>query len=142
MGVEGMNNHFAHWDQVPRGQWPWIYFTPAEMACRKTSKIFFVPEFMDLLTKLRIELGFALPVTSGYRSPEHDRSIGGANVHPSGEAVDINVWGERYWTVLRYAPALGFTGIGSKQKGLYKGRFIHLDTLQGDVHPRPWGWTY
>jgi len=137
-----MNSHYTHWQDVPRGQWPWIYFTPAEMACRSTAKIFIVPEFMDLLTKLRIQLGFPLPVTSGYRSPQYDKSIGGANVHPSGEAVDINVWGQRYWEIIKIAPALGFTGIGSKQKGPYKGRFIHLDTVEDNDHRRPWGWTY
>jgi len=137
-----MNTHFNHWRDVPREQWPWIYFTPAEMSCRKTGKLFFVPDFMNLLTELRIKLGFALPITSGYRSPEHDRAIGGANVHPSGQAVDINIWGQRYWTILKEAPTLGFTGIGSKQKGPYKGRFIHLDTLDDEDHKRPWGWTY
>lgn len=137
-----MSTHFEHWSDVPPSLWPWTYFTPKEMADRKSGELFFVPNFMDLLQRLRIELGFPLPVTSGYRTLEHDRSIGGANVHPSGEAVDINVWGERYIRTFATAHRIGFIGFGSNQKGPYSGRFIHLDTLSDEDHKRPWGWTY
>ena len=138
-----MNAHFLNWRDVPEGLWKWSpIFTPEEMADRKTGALFFVPEFMDLLHTLRTTLGFPLPVTSGYRTLDHDREIGGKNVHPSGEAVDINVWGERYVRTFAAAYELGFIGFGSKQHGPYKGRFIHLDTLYDETHKRPWGWTY
>ena len=76
------------------------------------------------------------------RTPEHDKAIKGANVHPSGEAVDIGVSGERAYHLIRLAPAMGFTGIGINQRGPYKGRFVHLDTLDDDDHPRPRIWSY
>ena len=137
-----MNSHFTHWRDVPKGLWVWPNFTPEEMADRKTGALFFVPEFMGLLQELRSTLGFPLPVNSGYRTLDHDRAIGGANVHPSGEAVDIGIWGERAYHLIRLAPTMGFTGIGIKQRGPYRGRFVHLDTLDDDDHPRPRIWSY
>lgn len=137
-----MNNHYNHWRDVPMSVWPWVNFSPAEMADRKTGAVFFVPDFMDLLQRLRSTLGFPLTVNSGYRTLDHDRAIGGANVHPSGEAVDIGIWGEDAFHLIRLAPAMGFIGIGIKQHGPYKGRFIHLDTLDDDDHPRPRIWSY
>ena len=137
-----MNTHFLNWRAVPEGMWKWPNFTPEEMADRKSGALFFVPEFMDLLQTLRTKLGFPLPINSAYRTLDHDRAIGGANVHPSGEAVDINVWGKRYVQTFAVAYDLGFKGFGSKQHGPYNGRFIHLDTINDEDHKRIWGWTY
>ncbi len=37
----------------------------------------------------------------------------------------------------------GFSGIGLRQHGDYKGRFVHLDDLSNATgRPRPWIWTY
>ena len=137
-----MNTHFINWNDVPEGLWTWPNFTPKEMADRKTGALFFVPEFMGRLQRLRSTLDFPLPVNSAYRTLEHDRAIGGKNVHPSGEAVDIAIWGERAYLLNRVAPGLGFTGIGVKAHGPYKGRFIHLDCVNDDAHPRPTLWGY
>jgi len=137
-----MNAHYNHWRDVPMTSWSWTNFSPAEMADRRSGQVFIVPDFMDLLQRLRSTLGFPLIINSAYRTLDHDRAIGGANVHPSGEAVDIGIWGERAYDLVRIASGFGFTGIGIKQHGSYKGRFVHLDTINDDDHPRRWIWSY
>jgi|TARA_R100000049_G_C1889279_1_gene42923 uncharacterized protein YcbK (DUF882 family) len=125
--------------------WPWAHFTPQEMACQGSGIVMVEPEFMDRLERLRALLGFPLPVTSGYRSPEHNRAVsktGYGGPHTTGRAADIQVAGEKYWRVLQHAPSLGFTGIGAKQRGPHHRRFIHLDDLTAPDFPRPTGWTY
>ena len=85
--------HWSDWSLVTPDEWSWRYFTPEEMACNGTRALKIAPQFMDRLEELRIRVGFALPVSSGYRSPEYDGVIGGANVHPSGCAADLRVAG-------------------------------------------------
>ena len=50
-----------------------------------------VIELIDNLNVLRQELGSPLFVNSGYRSPEHNKNIGGSlnSQHLTGKAVDI-----------------------------------------------------
>jgi len=50
-----------------------------------------VIELIDNLNVLRQELGSPLYVNSGYRSPEHNKSIGGSlnSQHLTGKAADI-----------------------------------------------------
>ena len=134
--------HWSDWSLVTPDEWPWRYFTPEEMACKGTRSLKTNPQFMDRLEELRTRVGFALPVSSGYRSPEYDHVKGGAGVHPSGCAADILIAGASTWTLLSHATRLGFHGIGVSQKGRWKHRFIHLDTLVSDQHPRPRVWSY
>lgn len=131
-----------HWEEVNMAEWPWSNFSPEEMACSKTYRIRIGVAFMTSLQALRDAVGLPLQVNSGFRSIEHDKSIGGANVHPSGCAVDIACYGQLAARVLYHAPALGFTGMGISQKGKYAGRFIHLDTIDDEFRPRPWVWSY
>lgn len=146
-----MSTHIIadHWNEVDLVDWPWRYFTPKEMRCRGTDRLYLERNFMHKLQELRRLIGHPLVVSSGYRSPEYDREVGGADVHPTGEAADLLVWGRLAHEVVQYAPALGFTGIGVSQKGSASKRFIHLDTLEnlevsnvGVVRPRPWIWSY
>ena len=53
------------------------YFTHGELACHKTHKIKLAEGFGDKLVALRKEYGLIMPVTSGCRSKEYNRSIGG-----------------------------------------------------------------
>lgn len=122
--------------------WDWPNFTPEEMACRGSGTVHMDPAFMDRLQDLRNALGFPFIVSSAYRTPEYDRSIGGAGVHPLGRAVDLRVYGTRAFEIVTRAKAYGFTGIGVAQKGPRASRFIHLDDLPNGDHPRPWVWTY
>ena len=124
--------------------WRWANFTIEEMRCKGTGLCEMDPYFMDSLQALRVACGFPFPVTSGFRAEEYDDSIGGAGVHPTGKAVDLQIYGHRVFEVVKLAAKFGFTGIGLSQKGDYSRRFIHLDTLPvgGSGHPRPWIWTY
>jgi uncharacterized protein YcbK (DUF882 family) len=135
---------FAHYSEVPKKLWRWKNFTPREMACRKTGSILVVPRFMDRLQALRTYLKRPLKINSGYRSPEHDRAIGGGGNHPKGRAADIGIFGDSALDVVIGAEAHGFTGIGVKQHGPLQGRFIHLDDLDDSETrgPRPHIWSY
>lgn len=127
--------------------WVYPHFTEKEMQCKCGCKGLPKPEFMERLEKLRVVLGFALPVTSGYRCPEYNAAIsdtGFDGPHTFGLAADIAAVGPRARLIVYGACALGFTGIGVKQKGEHSSRFIHVDTLpeEGNRHPRPWIWSY
>ena len=135
---------YRHYGDVATTDWVWPNFKPAELACRGTGALLLVPEFMDRLQGLRDLIG-PLPVTSGYRTPGHNQSVGGARgVHDTGRAVDIAVSGERAFLIAGVAGELGFTGIGISQKGPHDKRFIHLDDLSDHETPgpRPWIWSY
>lgn len=101
------------------------------------------PTFMRRLQTLRDAVGFALPVTSGYRCPDHpaEAAKDTPGAHTRGCAVDLGVDRGRAYEVLKAATRLGFTGLGINQKG--DGRFIHLDDLVNDEdHMRPTIWSY
>lgn len=125
--------------------WMWPHFSPDELKCRGTGKLMVVPAFLDKLEALRALCGFALPVTSYYRAPEHNVRVsatGPDGPHTTARASDLSVFGERAHTVMANAFAIGFTGIGVKQHGALEKRFIHLDDLAGTSHPRPRVWSY
>ena len=70
-----MTRFYEHYSEVPDAEWWWRDFSPAEIACRGTGKLLVHEE------ALRDRLGKPLIVTSGYRSPEHNRAVGGACRH-------------------------------------------------------------
>lgn len=102
------------------------------------------PEFMDKLVSLRELCGFALPVTSSFRSPKKNKAVGGKknSAHLLGRAVDIAIRGDHALQVIWHAQHLGFTGYGIKQHG--RRRYLHLDDLPNTPpkQPRPWLWSY
>lgn len=105
-------------------------------------KFMYMP-FVRMLDELRSRLGFALVISSGYRTPSYNQQIAttGANgPHTTGKAADILIRGVRAHQLLKVAFELGFTGIGINQKGQMESRFIHLDTVEGPL--RPAIWTY
>ena len=69
---------YSHWRDVPANTWRWPNFSAAEIACRGTGAIKINTEAMDKLQALRDRLGKPLIVRSAYRSPEHNRAVGGA----------------------------------------------------------------
>tara|TARA_R110000765_G_scaffold424614_2_gene535813 strand:+ start:822 stop:1205 length:384 start_codon:yes stop_codon:yes gene_type:complete len=99
-------------------------------------------DFMSRIQLVRSSVGFAMPVTSGFRCHKHDEKIGGAGVHPTGQAADFNLHGSQVFEVVAVAAKFGLHRIGLNQKGLRVNRFIHLDNLVDDKHPTPWIWTY
>ena len=58
---------------------PWHNFSPAEIACRGTGKLLINEPALHKLRALRDRLGKPLIVRSAYRSPEHNRAVGGAS---------------------------------------------------------------
>lgn len=68
------------------------------------------------LEKLREAVGFKLIITSGYRSEEKNREVGGAkqSLHLEGKAVDISISGISpfgLYQLIKNAFLVGFTGI-------------------------------
>ncbi len=117
-------------------------FTEAEMRCKcGCGRADMDPDFMNHLQRVRDAYGRPMPITSGYRCPEHDRAIGGAGVHPTGRAADTAVSGEDTYHLLKTALVMGMRGIGQKQHGPYASRFMHLDDLDGPMRPRVWTYT-
>lgn len=53
---------------------------------------------IELCNKIREELGCAIIVTSGYRSPAHNEAVGGAksSYHVQGKAADLQPYPFRY----------------------------------------------
>ncbi len=117
-------------------------FTADEMRCKcGCGKADMDPAFMAALQRVRDTLGAPMSITSGYRCPDHDKAIGGAGVHPTGQAADIAISGENAYHLLNAALLHGMRGIGQKQHGPYEDRFMHLDKTVGDLRPRIWTYT-
>lgn len=112
-------------------------FTEAEFRCRHCGKQEMKPEFMERLQALRNAYRQPMPITSGYRCPDHpvEKAKPTPGMHATGLACDVGLQGAEAHELLRMAMQLGFTGIGVQQKGA--SRFIHLDLRQ---HPTIWSY--
>lgn len=104
-------------------------------------------EFVELLDELRGVCGFPFIISSAYRSPEYNNKVSSSGLkgpHTTGKAVDILVYGKQAHKLIDLATKFEFKGIGISQKGDYKTRFVHLDTLSDNENnaPRPWIWSY
>jgi hypothetical protein len=116
---------FAHYRDVPESDWRWPSFSPAEIACRGTGAIRINTEAMDKLQSLRNRLGKPLIVRSAYRSPEHNRAVGGAtrSRHLDGAAFDIAMTNHDPVAFEAAARAVGFLGFGYYPRS----GFMHID---------------
>jgi len=105
---------FADYRDVPARLWRWPNFSRAEIACRGTGKLKLHPEALDTLQALRDRLGKPLIVRSGYRSPEHNRAVGGAtrSKHMEGTAFDISMANHDPESFEAAAREVGFLGFG------------------------------
>ena len=138
---------YDHWRDCRPEKWVWPNFTPMEMACRGSGKLWVSVRFMNKIQSLRAVFGRAMPVSSGYRSPIHNAAVSSTGTdgpHTTGHAADFALAGDDAFRVLELAIKAGhmFTGIGVKQKGPWSGRFLHLDDLSHGDHPRPRLWSY
>ena len=123
----------SHWRDVPESAWRWQNFSPAEIACRGTGKLLINEPALDKLQALRDRLGKPLIVRSAYRSPEHNRTVGGAtrSKHLDGAAFDIAMANHDPVVFEVGAREVGFLGFGFYPRS----GFIHVDLGP----PRQWG---
>lgn len=101
-------------------------FTAGEFKSKDGSQQWLVcPLLVSQLQTIRDRLGVPLKINSGYRSPEHNKKVGGASnsMHIYGNAADVacpsGITPERFAGLAFH---VGFTGIG-----VYNGR-VHMDT--------------
>jgi hypothetical protein len=116
---------YHHFRDLPGSLWRWPNFSPAEIACRGTGKLKLVPEALDKLQALRDLLGKPLIIRSAYRSPEHNRAVGGAtrSKHMDGAAFDIAMSNHDPVAFEAAAREVGFLGFGFYPRS----GFIHVD---------------
>jgi hypothetical protein len=124
---------YSDWKMVPANTWRWPSFSPREIACKGTGSILINEDALDKLQALRTALGKPLILTSAYRSPEHNRKVGGAKAskHMQGIAFDVRMDNHDPHTFEAAARAAGFSGFGYYPRS----GFMHVDTAE----PRSWG---
>jgi len=85
------------------------------------------PKLLELLEKIREHFNAPITINSGYRSPRHNRDIGGAenSYHVKGMAADIVVQGVPASKVYNYLNVFHEGGLGR-----YK-TFTHVDVRDG-----------
>ena len=101
--------------------------------------------FMQRLINLRLRSAYPFRLNRAVSCPDHDKRIGGAGIHPTGHCIDIEILCQDHAQYIIFnARDHGFTGIGVKMHGPYRGRLIHLDDLPEDLpgRVRPAIWTY
>ncbi|MCL7466770.1 D-Ala-D-Ala carboxypeptidase family metallohydrolase [Phaeovulum sp. NW3] len=116
---------WPHWRKVPKGLWRWKNFSPAEIACRGTGALKIDTEALDKLQALRDRLGKPLIIRSAYRSPEHNRAVGGAprSKHMDGTAFDTAMANHDPVAFEAAAREVGFLGFGYYPRS----GFMHID---------------
>lgn len=116
---------FRHFRDVPKSLWRWPNFSPAEIACRGTGQLKLHPAALDKLQALRDRLGKPLILRSAYRSPEHNRRVGGAprSKHMDGTAFDIAMSNHNPAEFEAAAREVGFLGFGTYPRS----GFMHID---------------
>lgn len=104
------------------------HFQKKEFICKCGCNTHFEMDYqlISALDWLRWLMGVPFIVTSGFRCPEHNRRVGGANksFHLTGQATDITVHRKSLLPLIyRVAIVSGkFNGIGIKE-----GAFMHFD---------------
>jgi len=124
---------YRSWRDFPPDEWRWPDFSPAEMACRGDATLMIDPAAMDRLQALRTAIGKPMIVLSAYRSPAHNKAVGGAkhSQHLYARAFDISMANHDPESFEQAARAAGFTGFGFYPRQ----NFMHID-----IGPaRQWG---
>jgi zinc D-Ala-D-Ala carboxypeptidase len=120
--VSGM--HYAKWSEVPARMWPCKFFKPNEIACKGTGSILIHAEALMALDQLRMSLGAPIYLSSAYRSPYHNATVGGApkSSHLAGHAFDVALRGMDKTKLRAEAERVGFKGFGLRYR-----TFMHID---------------
>lgn len=121
-----LEGDYAHYSEVDQEAWSerWPNFSPREIACRGTGRLKVNERALDCLQNLRDRLGVPMTINSAYRSPEHNRKVGGVqnSKHLEGIAFDVSTRDLDRKALVNHAIDLGFRGFG------YYKSFIHIDT--------------
>jgi len=130
---------YSSWQMVPANTWQWPSFSPREIACKGTGSILVNEEALDKLQALRNLLDKPLILTSAYRSPEHNKRVGGAknSYHMQGVAFDVRMDNHDPREFETAARSVGFTGFGYYPKS----GFMHIDTGPARSWGTPWPQT-
>lgn len=102
-------------------------FRVREFACSDGSDpVFIDSELITILQKIRTHFGKSVTITSAYRTPPHNKAVGGTaySQHLYGKACDIKLKGVSPKKVAAYAETLLKNRGGI---GVYK-TFVHIDT--------------
>ena len=111
------------------------HFKLLEFESPDTQEVKVDQKLIEKLGKLRKRIGQPLIINSGYRTPEHNKAIGGADgsLHKAGKAADIaKVKGLSVDEMTVLAQKAGFYGIGKYDWG------IHVDVRENG----PARWDY
>jgi hypothetical protein len=131
-----LKKRYAHFSQVPTSDWRWPSFSPREIASKGEGEILIDEQALDKLQALRQSLGKPLVLTSAYRSPTHNKRVGGAknSRHMQGDAFDVRMENHDPHEFEAAARAVGFTGFGYYPKS----GFMHVDTGPARSWGTPW----
>lgn len=131
-----MKKPYDHFSKVPASEWRWRSFSPREIASKGDGKLVVDEDALDKLQKLRDTLGHPVILTSAYRSPAHNKRVGGAknSMHMQGIAFDVRMENHDPHEFESAARAAGFTGFGYYQKS----GFMHIDTGPARSWGKPW----
>lgn len=93
------------------------------------STILIDDKLVEYLQKIRDHFGKSVTITSAYRCPSYNKSIGSGtgSYHTKGMAADIVVSGVAPREVAKYAESMGILGIGLYESAA-DGHFVHIDT--------------
>ena len=88
-------------------------------------------KLVEYLQQIRDHFGKPVNITSAYRCPSYNQSVGGAtgSYHSQGRAADFTVDGIAPREVAKYAESIGVKGIGLYESSK-DGYFVHIDTRE------------
>lgn len=117
---------YAHYKNYPKDKWRWPDFKPIELRSKSDNKLAIDEDAMDKLQQLRNLIDKPMKLTSAYRSPSHNKKVGGAknSMHLRAKAFDVQMAGHDPAQFEAAAREVGFTGFGFYKKH----GFIHIDT--------------